>query len=246
MISASSPESRVEDVPVPSVESPGIAVFELPDAAATNSASYSTYDNIIDTLKQVNLSPPEDDSRIFRFGHGEASSTFTFRNLHNTTPEPSTHAAQITRAANASVPELDSGNISLLLSTSTGPTSSSSNMPLHPTTKLRASSAPAQPPAINQSSKLGRYNTNDEKPPNEPYFDEEFQKALQKAKSVAGRIANILDTCELARDRDSHVFSMIQTANRLRQFDAPSVCTIGIVGDSGVGMYRKTLFEFVD
>jgi hypothetical protein len=83
---------------------------------------------------------------------------------------------------------------------------------------------------------LGKYNTNDETPPNEPYFNVEFQNALQKGKSVARRIADTLSTCELAQDRDSQVFSMIETANELRQFDAPSVCTIGIVGDSGVGM----------
>jgi hypothetical protein len=81
----------------------------------------------------------------------------------------------------------------------------------------------------------------DEIPPNEPYFNEQFQKALQKGKQIAGRIKDTLQACELAEDPESHVYGMIQTAAELHSFDSPAVCTIGIVGDSGVGKARSYL-----
>jgi hypothetical protein len=87
----------------------------------------------------------------------------------------------------------------------------------------------------------GRYNVKDERPPNEPYFTEQFQRALQNGKYIAGRIKYTLQACELAEDRESHVFEMIQTATELHNFDAPAVCTIGIMGDSGVGKARSCL-----
>jgi hypothetical protein len=87
----------------------------------------------------------------------------------------------------------------------------------------------------------GRYNVKDERPPNEPYFTEQFQRALQNGKYIAGRIKDTLQACKLAEDGESHVFEMIQTATELRNFDAPAVCTIGIMGDSGVGKARSCL-----
>ena len=237
---ASLPISRSEDVPIPSIESPASGLFELPDVTTPRMLSSSnTYDNVLDTLKQVNLSPPSNASQIYRFGQDEASSSFTFRNLHNTTPEPSSRPWQATGINNVGGSGSEPGNITLIAGQ--GPLQSSAqqtsrNIISPQVTKVRASSAPAQPAVVNQSSKPGKYNINDETPPDEPYFNAEFQKALQNGKFVARRIGSILGTCELAQDRDSQVFNMIQTANELRQFDAPSVCTIGIVGDSGVGM----------
>ena len=237
----STTDSQPEDVPIPSIESPTPGMFELPDVTTPRIlASSNTYDNVLDTLKQVNLSAPDNVSRIYRFGQEQGSSIFSFRDLHNTTPEPSSRPrpGQATGTNNVSRSGSDSGNIALGASVGAAQSSTlpvSVNVASPPVTKLRASSAPVQPPVPNES-KPGKYNTNDETPPDEPYFHEDFQKALQKGKLVAQRIANVLGTCELAQDRDSQVFSMIQSANELRQFDAPSVCTIGIVGDSGVGM----------
>jgi hypothetical protein len=237
-----SPDSQAKDVPVPSIESSTSGLSELPDVTTPRMRIFSdTYDNVVDTLKQVNLSPPLNSSRgLFR--KDNESSTSTFRSLHNTTPEPSTLPRQDTEMYyfGGSGKGPASGGVTSTAGQGGGQSlapNTPGNVISPPVIKLRSSSAPAQPPVLKQSSKLGKYNINDETPPNEPYFNEEFQRALQKGKSVAQRIANILDTCELAQVRDSQVFNMIQTANEFRKFDAPSVCTIGIVGDSGVGMY---------
>ena len=241
---ASSP-GLAPDVPIPSIESPTTSLFELPDTSIPGiRTSFNDYENVLDTLKEVNLRTPNNGSGHFQFGQEKELSPFTFRSLHNTTPEPTALVAQ------ASEPNLFSGpgsgpglssrhnkfaNISGTKQPAAVHTSANIVNPL--ATKLRASSAPAQPTVANQALKQAGYDTKNEIAPDKPYFDKDFQDALLKGKSVARQVGNVLDTCELARDRESQVFSMIQTANELSNFDAPSVCRIGIVGDSGAGMW---------
>jgi hypothetical protein len=243
-IPASLPTVR-PDVPIPSIEPPTPGLFELPDTSNSRMlASFGTYENFVDTFKEVNLSPASNDSRLFQFGQEENLSPFTFRSLHNTTPEPTARVKQVNTqnlfSSSGSGPGPGSepsiyvsGPRAELPSVDQTP----ANVATPQATKHRASSAPVQPPVCERLSRPARYDTKDETPPeDEPYFNKDFQMALQAGKSVAQQIGGVLGTCELARDRESQVFGMIQAANELSQFDAPSVCKIGIVGDSGVGM----------
>jgi hypothetical protein len=200
----------------------------------------NSYDSVVDSFKEVNLNPLDNSSRTYEFGQGLDSSTFTFRSLHNTTPEPSIRTESSARSyyVFGSGSRLSPGDSLPVVgasvtqkTTAQSPATISSQY----VNTFRASSAPVQQPDLSATTKPAKYNINDEIPPDEPYFNEEFQKALRTGKCVAQRIASVLGSCDLAQDRDSQVFGMIQTANELRQFDAPSVCTIGIVGDSGVG-----------
>ncbi|KAL2063117.1 hypothetical protein VTL71DRAFT_6189 [Oculimacula yallundae] len=164
--------------------------------------------------------PRPSSSGIVHFGTPGISSSlapseFTFRSLHNTTPEPESRPIAWSR---------------LTISPQARHESASDT-----STHSRAVSAPPQPATVIAPTSARPYDINNELVPDAPYFNADFQRGLRQAKAIAQRIANILGTCELAEDHDSHIHSMLQTANSLRNFVAPSICRIGIVGDSGVG-----------
>lgn len=223
------------DVPIPSVELPAFGLSELPGTST-----------VLDAFTRMNLTPSINGSGHFQFGQEKELSPFTFRRVHNITPEPTVHVDQAAtpNILTSSGPGTGLGSednrfVSMSGAKQPSVVHARANIAPPPSTKLQASSAPVQPPVHNQPSKPARYDIQNEIPPNEPYFDKDFQRALLAGKSVALQIFDILGTCELARDRESQVHSIVQTANELSRFDAPSVCKIGIVGDSGVGMWRE-------
>jgi hypothetical protein len=184
--------------------------------------------SVIDTLKEARLSPTESSPAQLEFGDTRMTSPFTFRKLYNTTPEPSL------RAENRPVAE----SYSILEVSSDFP--SSSPMPTVEFEGIAASSRQGvdgnlQSLNSDQQPKPDRYDVRDEKPPNEPYFNPLFQQALKNGRQVAGNIEDTLRACELAHDKESQVYKLIKNSEELRHFDAPAVCRIGIVGDSGVG-----------
>lgn len=220
--------------PIPSIE--GL------ESNPTVSTSSSDYEDALNTLEGMSLDPTNNESQLVLRGTQEKElSSFTFRGLHNTTPEP---MARVAKAAevnpnNRSGYRLGTGR--RIFASIRGakkpiiPKVSVGTVAPQPT-KLRASSAPVQPQIPNNPPRLATYNIRDEIPPDRPYFNEDFQRALKAGKSIAQNIHDIFSACELARDRDSQVVSIVQTANELSRFDAPVMCRIGIVGDSGVGV----------
>lgn len=241
-IPAFSPHTRPEDVPIPTIESPGPGINELPDPTTPQFDSSATYDNLVSSLSHVNLRTPDLASPMPIFGQNQPFPQFTIRHLHNMTPEPSSRAgSNIERAhinENRSERDTTPTRPSAAVASSSNPQSSGNQAP--PTTsdtQRRAASAPAQPLFLSPTPNPRSYNVNDETAPDEPYFNEQFQDALRKGKFFSGRIAGRLSTCELAEKEDSQIYSIFQDAKKLEQFAAPSVCTIGIVGDSGVGEF---------
>ncbi|PVH75179.1 hypothetical protein DL98DRAFT_658308 [Cadophora sp. DSE1049] len=157
-----------------------------------------------------------------------STSQLTYRGLYNTTPEPRT----IPEVSGSGRPvETDRNGIHNSLRALENAQSSITR----PATHFRSSSAPVEALTAGPPATTSSYDVNNEAVPNAPYFNADFQRGLRQGKVVAQRISSILGTCELARDRDSQIYSMIETANELGSFAAPSLCTIGIVGDSGVG-----------
>jgi hypothetical protein len=224
-----------QDIPIQSVESPATGSYMSSPRIRTSS---NDYDTVLGGLKDVKLKPSKQDSQLFHFGQQQDLSPFTFRSLHNTTPEPTAGADQATASNLISGPGSRSGlglERSRFVAQQPSAIHVSATTVKPQLTKLRASSAPVQPLAPEQPPKPARYDIKDEIPPHEPYFGKDFQRVLQAGKSVAQQIETVLGSCELATDRESQVFNMIQAAKELSKFDAPSVCTIGIVGDSGVG-----------
>jgi len=233
-------EIRQEDRLIPSIEPPSSSRtqngFARPSSISGDTKLNELEDqslpskfgaiSIIDTLKEAQLSPPE--SSIVQFGTGglgRGDSPFTFRKLYNTTPEPDFQEDKY--------PQIED-YITLEASTA------SSNVPQPHEIAIKSEDVPSE---LESTSFLPEQNTKydvrDETPPDESYFNPEFQAALKKGKAVAGRIEDNLRACELAQDRESQIYKMAQTAEELRHFDAPSVCYIGVVGDSGVGKFSK-------
>jgi hypothetical protein len=238
------PSIRSEDVPIPTVESAASSPLSSQDGTTPRTLSVPTpYYGGLDTLKEVNRSPPDKELCAFHFGESRETSPFTFRKMHNATPEP---PRTVDHSASGFGPvELPDGPFP----------KKSAQKPASGYFKESSTSTPGPSAAselvpgsrvLRQGTKLNKYDVKDERPPNEPYFDEQFQRALQKGKYIARNIKETLQTCELADDRDSHVHRMIQTADELRNFDAPAVCTIGVVGDSGVGKMRRYLLSLLN
>jgi hypothetical protein len=238
------PSIQSENVPIPSTESPASSPLGSQDVATPRTLPVPIpYYGGPDTFKEVNRSPPDREHYAFHFGESREASPFTFRKMHNATPEPPRMTDHSTSGFGPV--ELSGGPISK--NSTQMPTSGSfkatSTSTLGPSVELEQ--VPGSRHVL-QGSNLSKYDVKDERPPNEPYFNEHFQKALQKGKYIAGNIKKTLQTCELADDRDSHVYRMIQTADELHNFDAPTVCTIGIVGDSGVGKIRRYLLSLLN
>lgn len=227
------PTSRSKDSPIPSIELPETLPDGLRDGGTPKKLPIpAPYSGSLDTVQEVNRSPPEHGIAAFIFGESREPSPFTFRKMHNATPEPSQTTEYTTDIPGATgLP--DNSTIEELAKklASSDLKDTSVSMSNHP----GGSNLVPGSSIVRERTAHSRYNVKDERPPNEPYFNEQFQKALQKGKHIAGRIKDTLKACELAEDRESHVYSMIETATELHNFDAPAVCTIGIVGDSGVG-----------
>lgn len=200
---------RRENAPIPSIEFPDSSISETADAPNPR--------NIATRLERGSSSHGNTSVRTHNTRSDSRPSQLTYRGLYNTTPEP---GAQHCGSSSPTISQQRLRN-------------SASNS----TTQFRSSSAPVESAPNNTPAATRPYDVHDEPAPDTPYFNIEFQRGLRQAKVIAEQIADILETCELARDRDSQIYRMIQTANKIRRFVAPSICTIGIVGDSGVGMH---------
>lgn len=237
----SKPPPQSKDFPIPSIELPDT----LPDGAATESLSVSPpYFSTTDTTRDSDRIPHEHQTNTFRFGEDREASPFTFRKMYNATPEPTEPVVRLTEKPGAAVDlmnELETQQLARTLASSNIKNTSISTSDSLGVSNWRPGSGTTRKRITH-----GRYSVKDERPPNEPYFSEQFQKALQKGKYIAGRIKDTLEACELAEDPESHVFEMIKTATELHNFDAPAVCTIGVMGDSGVGKLDTLRLHIID
>ena len=195
-----------------------------PSSDPSSSPSLSIVSGLIPTIESSDSSQTAaHTSGSFQFGEDKEISPFTFRKLYNATPEPENQTSTASLQAKfgaLSIPSRGSGSHGRSLSVSA----------------LEVSDRQAaQLEVVVHQPKQGKYDTKDEKPPNEPYFEPGFQEALKHGTQLAGKIDRILHECELANDPDSQVYNMAKMAEDLRHFEAPAVCTIAVVGDSGVG-----------
>ncbi|KAI9807921.1 MAG: hypothetical protein M1825_005227 [Sarcosagium campestre] len=80
------------------------------------------------------------------------------------------------------------------------------------------------------------YSAKDETPPvDEPFFDARFQAKFKRGLGLAKTVAETINSCDLVKDEGSELHRLWKTAVDLQNFQTPTSCRIGVVGDSGVG-----------
>jgi hypothetical protein len=80
------------------------------------------------------------------------------------------------------------------------------------------------------------HNVADEEPPQERFHEPAFQQAFANAKSLVAQLIDVLARSSLHNEPDSSMRRLYLQANDLGRFQYPSTRTVGLVGDSGVGM----------
>jgi hypothetical protein len=176
----------------------------------------------------------------------QVSSPYTFAKLYNASPSPERSREGLATSPHGTqglLSELNHGISSLNMNSVNDNASS-----LYQTAKTffqnsrqMGGSSSSSERANHQTTAPQGYNIRNERPPSEPYFNPKFQEALRTGKVVSELIENTLRQCELAHDTSSQVYQLIRAAEELRKFEAPAVCKIGIVGDSGAGKLEKDL-----
>jgi hypothetical protein len=62
--------------------------------------------------------------------------------------------------------------------------------------------------------------------------------AVNDGKNISALLADILKQSSLADNEGSNLHQVLSLAEQLRNYQSPVEFTIGLVGDSGVGMYN--------
>lgn len=79
------------------------------------------------------------------------------------------------------------------------------------------------------------HRVRDEKPLADPFYDPKFQRALNEAKELMGRLGPVLASSDDYQGADPTIRSLSDTAQQLAVFQGPRARVVGLVGDSGVG-----------
>lgn len=64
-----------------------------------------------------------------------------------------------------------------------------------------------------------------------------IRNAVNEGKNISALLADILKQSSLADNEESNLHQILSLAEQLRHYQSPVEFTIGLVGDSGVGMY---------
>lgn len=80
------------------------------------------------------------------------------------------------------------------------------------------------------------HNVADEEPPPERFHEPDFQREFANAKKLVVDLVNVLAGSSLHNEAESRIRSLYLQAVDLSRFQNPSTRTVGLVGDSGVGM----------
>lgn len=85
------------------------------------------------------------------------------------------------------------------------------------------------------------YDVADEEPPQDRFHDPAFQQAFADARSLMAQLADVLGSGTLHLEPDSVMRGLREKAGGLARFQCPPTRTVGLVGDSGVGMGSPVL-----
>lgn len=82
------------------------------------------------------------------------------------------------------------------------------------------------------------HNVADEEPPHERFHDPDVQSQLTASRGLIDDLVYILESSSLHNEPESRIRALYLQAVALSQYQNPSARTVGLVGDSGVGMFR--------
>jgi hypothetical protein len=113
------------------------------------------------------------------------------------------------------------------------PRSPSPNMP-----NGGANSSPRSASRRRSSSYVDQtpHNVADEEPPRVRLHEPDFQREFANAKNLVADLVNVLASSSLHNEVESRIRTLYLQAVDLSRFQNPSIRTVGLVGDSGVGM----------
>jgi len=83
------------------------------------------------------------------------------------------------------------------------------------------------------------HNVADEEPPHERFHDPDVQSQLTASKGRIDDLVYVLESSSLHNEPDSRIRALYLQAVALSQYQSPSARTVGLVGDSGVGMFHR-------
>lgn len=85
------------------------------------------------------------------------------------------------------------------------------------------------------SSRSPRHDVTSEEPPQDAFYDENFQQAYMRTKRLVRDLSSALGSSTLHQELDSAMGKLYDTSVRLADFQHPTNSMVGFVGDSGVG-----------
>lgn len=72
-----------------------------------------------------------------------------------------------------------------------------------------------------------------------PLVNDRLQDAVEEGHFVSATISDALKDLTIAADQQSQLYSILNLADELRNFESPAEFTVGFIGDSGVGEYKS-------
>jgi hypothetical protein len=87
------------------------------------------------------------------------------------------------------------------------------------------------------------HNVREEEPPPDEFHKPRFQAAFQGTKAAMVSLSTVLGSGPAYDDQESRMLALQRDANRLARFQCPSKRTVGLVGESGAGLFSNGLWN---
>jgi hypothetical protein len=76
----------------------------------------------------------------------------------------------------------------------------------------------------------------DETLPSAPIYNNRLQDGLKAIKRHLASLAGVMRLSEMAHDQSTRLYTLYKRTEKMSRFQYPVTCTVGFIGDSGVGM----------
>lgn len=194
--------------------------------------------HLSDSISPAARQPPINQSSIAHNDSGltpaRSAHRTTYRDLHNSTPSPIGPSHVRPSQQRSPTPTSPSGDVS----------SHFQNLNLgdadsYVSDSDRSSTLNSEGDAAEEEEDEDVYNIRHESLPQEPIYDIRLQNALRDVRSELTNLTQIMSGNALAHDNTSDLSKLYEKTREASRFAYPATRTVGFIGDSGVGKYRK-------